>query len=282
MINKELKQTQISQTAIFTTGSMRASKIFPSFFLVTCIFFSDFFLNYSKDIKVFFLKASQPITEIPSAIGQIYSRATFFFSSQNQLFVEIETLRTEIEELNFELLKMKSIQNENDELSQLLNYSKKGKFTFSMLGEIKSKSFFPNESLNIETDIKKLNDNMIVINRKGVVGQIKEVFPKSVKVFPIYAKGNIVPAYINSNGLNIILKGLGEDKLFSIENLSSDVDLKIGDEIFSSGLGGKFPKGYLIGKIKKISNNPNLKFQTVEVQSTAVFNNGSKVLFISP
>ena len=105
---------------------------------------------------------------------------------------------------------------------------------------------------------------MIVINRKSVVGQIKEVFPKSVEFFQ-YAKGNIVPAYINSNGLNIILKGLGEDKLFSIENLSSDVDLKIGDEIFSSGLGGKFPKGYLIGKIKKISNNPNLKFQTVEV-----------------
>ena len=71
-------------------------------------------------------------------------------------------------------------------------------------------------------------------------------------------------------------------KLFSIENLSSGVNLKIGDEIFSSGLGGKFPKGYLIGKVKRISNDPNLKFQTVEVQSTAVFDNGSKVLFISP
>ena len=100
-------------------------------------------------------------------------------------------------------------------------------------------------------------------------------------MLPIYKKDNIVPAYFPRIGLNIILKGTGKDKLFSIENLSSGVNLKIGDEIFSSGLGGKFPKGYLIGKVKRISNDPNLKFQTVEVQSIAVFDNGSKVLFIS-
>ena len=50
MYNKELKQTQISQTAIFTTGSMRASKILPSFILVLTVFFSDYFFNYGKDI----------------------------------------------------------------------------------------------------------------------------------------------------------------------------------------------------------------------------------------
>ena len=82
--------------------------------------------------------------------------------------------------------------------------------------------------------------------------------------------------------MNIILKGKGNDKLFLIENLNSEIDLNIGDEIYSSGLGGKFPKGYLIGKIKNIEKDPNIKYQTVEVQSIANFDNGSKVLFVSP
>jgi rod shape-determining protein MreC len=282
MINKELKQTQIAQSAIFTTGSMRASKILPSFFLILTIFFTDFYFDYSKNLKIYFQLLFQPLTEIPNMVVETSNRITFFFSSQNQLFIEIDNLNDEIEKLNFEILKLKNIEEENIELSNLMNLVKTKNFSVSILGEIKSKSFFPNESLNVFTNIKKLNENMVVLNNYGVVGQISEIYPNYVKVQPLYEQGNIVPSYIPRNGLNIILKGKGEDKTFTIENLSSEVNLYEGDEIYSSGLGGKFPKGYLIGKVKSISKNQNLKFQEVEVSSSAEFDKGSKVLFISP
>ena len=282
MINKELKQTQIAQSAIFTTGSMRASKILPSFFLVLSIFFTDLYFNYSKNLKIYFLTLFQPLTEIPNVLIQTSNRVSFFFSSQNRLFIEIDNLNNEIEKLNFEILKLKNLEEENIELSKLMNLVKTENFSISILGEIKSKSFFPKESLNVFTDIKKLNEDMVVLNNYGVVGQISEIYPNYVRVQPLYEKGNIVPSYISRNGLNIILKGKGENKTFTIENLSSEVNLYEGDEIYSSGLGGKFPKGYLIGKVKSISKNQNLKFQEVEVSSSAEFDKGSKVLFISP
>ena len=282
MINKELKQTQIAQSAIFTTGSMRASKILPSFFLVLSIFFTDFYFNYSKNLKIYFLTFFQPLTEIPNVLVQTSNRVSFFFSSQNRLFIEIDNLNNEIEKLNFEILKLKNLEEENIELSKLMNLVKTENFSISILGEIKSKSFFPKESLNVYVDIKKLNEDMVVLNNYGVVGQISEIYPNYVRVQPLYEKGNIVPSYISRNGLNIILKGKGENKTFLIENLSSEVNLYEGDEIYSSGLGGKFPKGYLIGKVKSISKNKNLKFQEVEVSSSAEFDKGSKVLFISP
>ena len=282
MINKELKQTQIAQSAIFTTGSMRASKILPSFFLILIIFFSDFYFDYSKNLKIYFQTFFQPLTEIPNMVVETSNRITFFFSSQNQLFIEIDNLNDEIEKLNFEILKLKNIEEENIELSNLMNLVKTKNFSVSILGEIKSKSFFPNESLNVFTNIKKLNEDMVVLNNYGVVGQISEIYPNYVKVQPLYEQGNVVPSYIPRNGLNIILKGKGENKTFTIENLSSEVNLYEGDEIYSSGLGGKFPKGYLIGKVKSISKNQNLKFQEVEVSSSAEFDKGSKVLFITP
>ena len=282
MINKELKQTQIAQSAIFTTGSMRASKILPSFFLILIIFLSDFYFDYSKNLKIYFQTFFLPLTEIPNMVVETSNRITFFFSSQNQLFIEIDNLNDEIEKLNFEILKLKNIEEENIELSNLMNLVKTKNFSVSILGEIKSKSFFPNESLNVFTNIKKLNEDMVVLNNYGVIGQISEIYPNYVKVQPIYEQGNVVPSYIPRNGLNIILKGKGENKTFAIENLSSEVNLYEGDEIYSSGLGGKFPKGYLIGKVKSISKNQNLKFQEVEVTSSAEFDKGSKVLFISP
>ena len=282
MINKELKQTQIAQSAIFTTGSMRASKILPSFFLVLSIFFTDFYFNYSKNLKIYFLTLFQPLTEIPNALVETSNRVSFFFSSQNRLFIEIDDLNNEIEKLKFEILKLKNLEEENIELSKLMNLVKQENFSISILGEIKSKSFFPKESLNVFTDIKKLNEDMVVLNNYGVVGQISEIYPNYVRVQPLYEQGNIVPSYISRNGLNVILKGKGKNKTFTIENLSSEVNLYEGDEIYSSGLGGKFPKGYLIGKVKSISKNQNLKFQEVEVSSSAEFDKGTKVLFISP
>ncbi|MEC7579386.1 MAG: hypothetical protein VYB21_01385, partial [Pseudomonadota bacterium] len=99
MFNRELKQTQISQTAIFTTGSMRASKILPSLILVLTIFLSDYFFDYSKNIKIIFLKLLQPVAEIPLAISEVSNRLVFFFSSQNNLYLEIEALNDEIEKL---------------------------------------------------------------------------------------------------------------------------------------------------------------------------------------
>ena len=105
MINKELKQTQIAQSAIFTTGSMRASKILPSFFLILTIFFTDFYFDYSKNLKIYFQLLFQPLTEIPNMVVETSNRITFFFSSQNQLFIEIDNLNDEIEKLNFEILK---------------------------------------------------------------------------------------------------------------------------------------------------------------------------------
>ena len=129
MFNKELKQTQISQTAIFTTGSMRASKILPSLFLVLTIFLSDYFFDYSKNIKIIFLKFFQPVTEIPFVISDISNRLGFFFSSQNNLYLEIEALNNEIEKLNFEILKMKNIESENFEISELMNLTKKEEFS---------------------------------------------------------------------------------------------------------------------------------------------------------
>ena len=225
MINKELKQTQIAQSAIFTTGSMRASKILPSFFLVLSIFFTDFYFDYSKNLKIYFLTLFQPLTEIPNVLIQTSNRVSFFFSSQNRLFIEIDNLNNEIEKLNFEILKLKNLEKENIELSKLMNLVKTENFSISILGEIKSKSFFPKESLNVFTDIKKLNEDMIVLNNYGVVGQISEIYPNYVRVQPLYEKGNIVPSYISRNGLNIILKGKGENKTFTIENLRSEVNL---------------------------------------------------------
>ena len=50
-----------------------------------------------------------------------------------------------------------------------MNLVKTENFSISILGEIKSKSFFSKESLNVFTDIKKLTEDMVVLNNYGLL-----------------------------------------------------------------------------------------------------------------
>ena len=69
---------------------------------------------------------------------------------------------------------------------------------------------------------------------------------------------------------------------FFIKNLKNNSDIQIGDKIFTSGLGEKFPKGYLIGSVEEINESEDLSSLDVAVYSPNNFDKGTKILFISP
>ena len=53
MFGGEHKQTDIAQSAIFTTGSMRASRLYPTIFLTLLILYGDYSFDMSSKIRVF-------------------------------------------------------------------------------------------------------------------------------------------------------------------------------------------------------------------------------------
>ena len=52
MFSGEHKQTDIAQSAIFTTGSMRASRLYPAIFLTSLILFADYSLDIGSKIRL--------------------------------------------------------------------------------------------------------------------------------------------------------------------------------------------------------------------------------------
>lgn len=123
---------------------------------------------------------------------------------------------------------------------------------------------------------------MAVLNIDGLIGVIETIFPDKAKVIPIYSIGQIIPGLIERTSQNIILEGKGSKNSFLIKNIKNNSNIKVGDKIFTSGLGGKFPKGYLVGKVGKISDSEEKANLEVIVFSDANFDKGTKVLFIKP
>ena len=136
MFQKEHKQTSIASNAIFTTGSMRVSKLLPSVFITLIVLALDYNFSIGKEIKSTFLNTFSPLSDISQSSKQLSKEVSLFYTSQYKLVSDLEKKNQEIELLNFELLKLEQLTKENEELLTLMNYTKSNEISKSVIGEI--------------------------------------------------------------------------------------------------------------------------------------------------
>ena len=82
MFQKEHKQTSIASNAIFTTGSMRVSKLLPSVFITLIVLALDYNFSIGKEIKSIFLNTFSPLSNISQSSKQLSNEVSLFFTSQ--------------------------------------------------------------------------------------------------------------------------------------------------------------------------------------------------------
>lgn len=92
---------------------------------------------------------------------------------------------------------------------------------------------------------------MPVINESGVVGQIIRVTPMTSEVALISDNGIAIPVQISRNGLRLISFG-AESRKIEVRYLLDNVDIREGDKLITSGIGGIFPAGLPVAEITKV------------------------------
>ena len=111
---------------------------------------------------------------------------------------------------------------------------------------------------------------------------IDELLNNSIKIIPLHNVSIKIPAKNSRTLENIIIVGTGTPKTFQIEEFKKNGDIRKGDEIISSGLGGRFPEGFLLGRVTEIKENDQSNFLQITVENTFDFSFGSTILFTKP
>ena len=282
MFSGEHKQTDIAQSAIFTTGSMRASRLYPAIFITSLILYADFSLDLSSKIRLSVSYIFSPFSQFEYFVEDTYKTFNSYFSSQKKLIEKITSLEnkiTNLENINISLIDTKNSLNE---LEKIIGLSKSFERKNIFFGKVQDFKKFPYEIINIEIKTENLSKDMVVFNAFGLIGVIDEILNNSVKVKPLHDLSLKIPAKNSRTFENIIIVGSGEPKSFLIEDFKKNGDVSLGDEIVTTGLGGKFPEGFIVGKVSSISDNPESNFLKVKIQNSFDFKIGSTFLFLSP
>lgn len=108
-----------------------------------------------------------------------------------------------------------------------------------------------------------VNVGQAVLDARGLMGQVTKAEAWTSRVMLITDSNHALPVEVNRNGVRAIAVGSGFlDKLY-LNHLPDTTDIKEGDLLVSSGLGGLFPFGYPVAEIVKIKHDPGKPFAEV-------------------
>lgn len=91
-----------------------------------------------------------------------------------------------------------------------------------------------------------------VVDATGLLGQTTHVGPWSAEVILITDPEHAVPVQIERTGLRTIAVGAGTTGALALPYLPGNADIKRGDLLVTSGLGGVFPEGYPVAKVAEV------------------------------
>ncbi len=203
-----------------------------------------------------------------SWIGGIFE----YFGNVKKLKSENEQLKNENTNLQKQIRDMEGLSSENGKLRQMLNLKNEQTSIEMVAASVSAKdpsNWFAGFTINRgEKDGIKKNQAVVNTNRE-LIGQILEVSSNFAEVITILDSDSSIGAEIKRSGEIGIVEGdanLRYSGMCRLGYISRDTDIRPGDFIETSGLGGVFPKGLLIGTVVEIydENSTMSKAATVE------------------
>jgi rod shape-determining protein MreC len=208
-----------------------------------------------------------------NAAGDIDLRAT----------LESENKDLRAKQLGFEarLLKLEALEAENRRLRELMASAATLEEQV-LIAEIVAVSQDPYRhqiSLN-----KGARDGVYrgqaLVDAQGIMGQIVEVAPFSSKALLITDPDHGIPVEVNRTGLQTIAVGRGDERGLRLPFLPSNADIRTGDLLVSSALGGRFPAGYPVGEVYEVKHLAGEHFMEAYAHPRARLNQGRQALLV--
>jgi len=178
---------------------------------------------------------------------------------------ENRMLKQKIAELQEENHRMKEMKLANERLRQLLQFREKDSPSMigaEVIGQDPS-SWFKSVTIN-KGERDGVKKGMAVISPAGVIGQILKTAPHYATVLLLTDYNSAVDSIVQRTRAKTIVEGKGENRC-QLKYLRRAEEVAVGDVVVTSGLGGNFPKGLMVGEIKKVDKKGHGVFQYAEL-----------------
>ncbi|MGE5560637.1 MAG: rod shape-determining protein MreC [Chloroflexota bacterium] len=192
-------------------------------------------------------------------------------------------LRAELERLTALETEYWDLRNENERMKSLLDFKQESPHRLvaaQVIGR-NADNWFSSITINRGSDVGVAKD-MPVITTAGLVGRVVKVTPHTATVMLLLDPSSGAGGMVQRSGDAGIVIGQGTDKTspIVINLFARDADVMVGDTIITSGLGGTFPKGLLIGQVEQVSLHDYGLYRAATIKPAADFGRLQEVMVV--
>ena len=251
--------------------------------LILLIFLSNIQTSKLSYLESLGSKIINPIQKVFVDVKTKITGNTSYFDTMEQLQTENEELKEKNKRLEENLRELEILKAEKNTLEEYLNLTQKYSNYETIPAYVINRDI-SNYSGTIILNVGSndgVAENMTVIADKGLVGHVISVTNTTSKVQVIVDPASTVSATMSTVEESIICKGTLEDKkILRASYIPTGAELIIGDTIQTSGLGGIYAKGILIGTISEIVTTNNSTDRYAVIQTAVDFSKVYSVLVI--
>ncbi len=267
---------------IFNQGISPAQRLILVLICSAALIFFDHKMASFETARGYLQSLVSPLQYIANTPKLLMTWGSANLITRQQLMTENDQLREQQLFFHEQTMELDIVRQENERLRLLLASPVRGE-TKKVFAEILSVDSDP-YSLQVVIN-RGANDGVVegqpVIDEKGVVGQILHVGASSSRVLLISDISHAVPVRVKRNGLRLIASGSGRvDRLVHNFVTKSD-DVKEGDLLVTSGLGGKYPEGYPVSRVTSFRADESREFARIYSQPVAEIDRLRYMLLLS-
>ena len=237
-------------------------------------------------IRSALVTVSTPFRWAFTKVGEGLSGFSMYFRTLEDLRDENEQLRAELEGYKNLVYDAELIKDENKFYNSFLGIKEEHiDFLFE------DATVIGRESTNYRTvytlskgTLHGIEVNMAIITEEGLVGHITEVGATWSKAVLLTETASAVGGFIERSGVLGVVEGTYElrtDGLCKMVYIEPDSDIRVGDKVVSSGIGGVYPRGLMIGKVTEIEMDEASRTLTATIEPAADLDSISKLMIIT-
>lgn len=223
----------------------------------------------------------QPMYSLASLPASLAGEIAAGWHSRDQLQIERDAAQRELLVARAQLDRLQAVQRENQHLRELLGGTR-GLQMGVQLANVVDVDLDPFRH-RIVIDVGEqdgVRDGLALIDAHGVVGQVLSVSPTRSTVLLISDPSHGVPVQVVRTGLRVVAFGTGETDRLRLPNIPQSADIRVGDALVTSGLGGRFPAGLPVATVMSLRPDDTRLFVIAEATPSATLDRSGQLLLL--
>ncbi|AIM23783.1 rod shape-determining protein MreC [Serratia sp. SCBI] len=255
---------------IFSRGPSLQLRLFLAVIAAIGLIVADSRVGTFVKIRNYMDTAVSPFYFLANGPRKVLDSVSETLATRQQLELENRALRQELLLKNSDILLLGQFKQENARLRELLG-SPLRQDEHKMVTQVISTGSDPYSD---QVVIDKGSDNGVyegqpVISDKGVVGQVVAVAKVTSRVLLICDASHALPIQVLRNDIRVIAAGSGCADDLQLEHLPNNTDIRVGDVLVTSGLGGRFPEGYPVAVVSSVKVDNQRAYTVIQARPTA-------------